>query len=322
MFIVDTTSPTISLNGASILSIIIWSQWVDHGASWSDIVDGNWIITITSWSVNTNLMGEYIVEYYYTDMAWNKSNTVRRIIYVKKEMSDNNWGGGYTLDQDLCPNWDKSPSYHDGVCEKEKKVDQTIFNSSIGNVCYTPRDIEILDPDDNTSQQFKIAHQMLYSYGLTKWKGTLDYRPTDYITRQEAAKFMVQFAQNVLCREKTRTYDENFSDLGISDVTLIKFIRDSYEYNIFNGDKNGTFRPTDRISTDELAAIMIRLITNTFLEEPKDEWAREYKEMLNLYSKNSSLHNAQRDTIGIVMFDLYRNNTYVLQNIGYIIKLK
>lgn len=43
---------------------------------------------------------------------------------------------------------------------------------------------------------------MLYSYELTKWQGIRDYRPFDYLTREEAARFMVEFAENVLCRKK------------------------------------------------------------------------------------------------------------------------
>lgn len=82
---------------------------------------------------------------------------------------------------------------------------------------------------------------------------------------------MVEFAQNVLCRKKTRTYDDRFVDIAGANPTLVPFIKDSYEYEIFNGDKSDTpyttFRPQDRLSEDELVAIIVRLITNEILEE-------------------------------------------------------
>ena len=180
------------------------------------------------------------------------------------------------MPQDSCPNGDKSPSYYDGTCVEQTppQVDPNIFNLSLKNSCFTPIDKKTIDQNNNVSQAFKVAHQMLYSYGLTTWKGTQDYRPYDYLTRAEAAKFMVEFADNVLCRTTTRTYDNNFSDIGTTNATLIPFIQKAYEYNIFNGDHTDatsdistTFRPTDRINNDELTAIMIRLVTNSILEE-------------------------------------------------------
>ena len=131
-----------------------------------------------------------------------------------------------------------------------------------------------IDQNNNVTQAFKVAHQMLYSYGLTTWKGTQDYRPYDYLTRAEAAKFMVEFADNVLCRTTNRSYNNNFSDIAGTDSSLLPFIQKAYEYNIFNGDHNDatsfqstTFRPTARINNDELTAIIVRLVTNSILEE-------------------------------------------------------
>jgi len=41
---------------------------------------------------------------------------------------------------------------------------------------------------------------------LTKFTNTDAYRPNDGIKRYEAAKMLVEFASNVLCRQKTATY--------------------------------------------------------------------------------------------------------------------
>ena len=169
---------------------------------------------------------------------------------------------------------------------------------------------------------------MLYSYGLTKWKGTEDYRPYDYLTRAEAAKFMVEFADNVLCRTTTRTYDNNFSDMAGTNNSLVPFIQKAYEYNIFNGDNkeatsnvSTTFRPTDRINNDELTAIMIRLVTNSIMQEYLGgNWVQPYTAKLNQLTKTSSLDKSGRGNIAEVIYDVYRNNTYISQSGGYIIQ--
>ena len=222
-----------------------------------------------------------------------------------------------------------SPSYYDGICEGEDiaPVDTDTFNTSIGTTCFNPLDKRTIYQWNDVTQAFRIAHQMIYSYELTRWQGTADYRPFDYLTREESARFMVEFAQKVLCRTKTRSYNNNFSDLDSSNPTLTKFIKESYEYEIFNGDKkeeyndSTTFRPTDRISNDELTAIMVRLVMNTILEEPVWwSWSDPYKIELMKYAKVSKLNDRGRGNIAEVIYDLYRNNQYELKDIWYVIK--
>lgn len=86
---------------------------------------------------------------------------------------------------------------------------------------------------------------------------------------------MVEFAKKVLCRVPTYSYTNQFTDLDKADPTLIPYIKNSYEYVIFHGDEGGaskgiptTFRPDEYISQDELIAVMIRLVTNKYNENP------------------------------------------------------
>lgn len=148
------------------------------------------------------------------------------------------------------------------------------------------------------------------------------------LTRQEAARFMVKFAENVLCRKRTRIYDAHFTDLGNADPSLIPFIRASYEYQIFNGDYKDeqsliatTFRPRDRITKDELTAILVRLVTHTLPQEPVGlQWSQPYHSQLHAFMKNSTLRTMKRENIAEVMYDVYRNNTYTHQSVGYVIQ--
>ncbi len=200
-------------------------------------------------------------------------------------------------------------------------VDEAIvFNDSIEDgKCYRRWTWETIDQGNEVSELFKTAHQMLYSYGLTKWQWTLDYGPQLQITREEAARFMTNFAKNVLCRKKTKTYDNQFSDINQADSTLTSYVKQSYEYEIFKWDPQGTFRPRSFISSDELTAVMVRLVTNKIQPELWSDWAAEYRKLLQWYTSTAfvSLH---RSNIAEVLYDLYRNNDYDRTSIWYIIK--
>ena len=148
------------------------------------------------------------------------------------------------------------------------------------------------------TELLKQAHQMLYSYQLTRWQGTRDFAPERSLTRQEAARFMTEFATNVLCRKPSRSYADQFTDLGDADPTLLPYIYKSYDYLIFNGDANPngdkaktTFRPYDLITVDELSAIITRLVKNEILEEDPQDWARNYRNYISSIASNSALKN-------------------------------
>ena len=205
------------------------------------------------------------------------------------------------------------------------RVDPETFNPTVERTCFTPMDKKTIDQGIQVSEAFKIAHQMLYSYELTRWQGTRDYRPFDYLTREEVARFMVEFAINVLCRKPNRSYAHNFNDLENSNPTLTKYIRMSYEYDIFHGDQvdesskvSTTFRPKDKISRDEIIATMVRLVTNEYDEGLWEYWASQYKSFLPRHVKAQLNSNARQD-IAVTIYDLYRNNDYHLEDIGYVI---
>ena len=99
----------------------------------------------------------------------------------------------------------------------------------------------------------------------------------------------------------------------------------SYEYDIFHGDQVGelskvstTFRPKDKISRDEIIATMVRLVTNEYDEGLWEYWASQYKSFLPRHVKAQLNSNARQD-IAVTIYDLYRNNDYYMEDIGYVI---
>ena len=325
-------------NGSWVLpsDVTISLSWVLASGIVLDSVTG--ILSIS----NTVLSGSYYYDYTICSVV-NTTNcsTSTITIVIKPQSTSWWWGWWYTLPTDSCPNGDKSWSAYDGICEKKPSnpwtwstvtwdsttgwVDEEIFNPTIGNTCFTIMDKNTIDQWILVTEAFKKAHQMLYSYELTRWQGTADYRPYDGLTRQEAARFMVEFAVNVLCRKPNKVYNNNFNDIADANPTLISYIKKSYEYNIFQWDQRDgeskistTFRPFDIISKDEIIAIMVRLVTNEYNEQVWTNWADYYRDFL-AQRVNTQLQSIIRNDIAVTIYDLYRNNDYHMEEIGYVI---
>ena len=210
---------------------------------------------------------------------------------------------------------------------KTEQVKAEVFNPTIKTTCFNPLDKQTLAQGNKMSELLQLAHQMLYSYSLTKWQGTKDFAPERSLTREEAARFMTEFATNVLCRKASRNYNDHFTDLEKANPELLPYIKKSYEYLIFNGDKNAdgkkektTFRPKELITVGELSAIMTRLVRNELLEEVKGDRSKNYRSYINTITPKSHLVNEIRGTVAEVIYDVYRNNSYELKDIGYVIK--
>ena len=281
--------------------------------------------------------GNYPIQVIATDQAGNQTTVQFTLTVIApatpSSSSSSRWGGWARLIMDHCPNGDFSSSYYDGSCGNDwkpvetKKVEKQLFNPTIKTSCFNPLDQKTIDQGNAMTELLKQAHQMLYSYQLTRWQGTRDFAPERSLTRQEAARFMTEFATNVLCRKPSRSYADQFTDLGDADPTLLPYIYKSYDYLIFNGDGNPngdkattTFRPNDLITVDELSAIITRLVKNQTMEEPTEDRARNYRNYIGSIASKSALKNDIRWTVAEVIYDLYRNNDYELKEVGYVIK--
>ena len=244
------------------------------------------------------------------------------------------WGGGW-YSSTSNPSNSSTPSTEQKKPEtpvknepvKTEQVKTEIFNPTIQTTCFNPLDKQTIDQGNKISELLRIAHQMLYSYSLTKWQGTKDFAPERSLTREEAARFMTEFATNVLCRKASRTYNDHFTDLEKVNPELLPYIKKSYEYLIFNGDSNAegkkektTFRPKELITVGELSAIMTRLVRNELLAEVEWDRSKNYRTYINAITPKSDLKNEVRGTVAEVIYDLYRNNSYELKDIGYVIK--
>ncbi len=78
----DTTSPVITLSGASTLSITQGNGYTDAGATCTDNIDPTCTVTVSG-SVNTSQTGTYTLTYRAVDIAGNQALPVTRTIQVQ-----------------------------------------------------------------------------------------------------------------------------------------------------------------------------------------------------------------------------------------------
>lgn len=84
--VVDTTKPTLTLNGAANIKLKIGESYTDPGYMVFDNYDGLEKLKVTKLgSVNVNALGTYVINYTVEDSSGNKSETLTRNIDVERE---------------------------------------------------------------------------------------------------------------------------------------------------------------------------------------------------------------------------------------------
>ena len=92
----DTTLPIITLIGADPINLFVGDTYTELGATWTDAVDGTGSAIVGGDTVNTSILGTYIVTYNYNDTAGNAAVEVTRTVIVSsgKAINSNAPGKG------------------------------------------------------------------------------------------------------------------------------------------------------------------------------------------------------------------------------------
>jgi hypothetical protein len=190
--------------------------------------------------------------------------------------------------------------------------------------CYTPKEIVNITLWKNTTNKDQMVYQaLLKSYDLTMFSDTDLYRPDSRLRRNEAAKMFVNFAKYVLCREKTKVYENEYSDIEWTDETLVTYIKQAYEYGILKWSK-GVFRPTEEISRKEFVAGIMRMFTNENMDVQNvgNEWDQEYVKLFKRYELDKIVWDREeiwRYEMSKIIYTLYYNPTYEWTDKGYVL---
>lgn len=83
--------------------------------------------------------------------------------------------------------------------------------------------------DDVLSQDTELmeAIDWMHGNGMTKYESVVDFRPTDTLARQEAAKFFSEFAINILYKDIDQNKFCGFDDIDDADPSLKNHILSS-----------------------------------------------------------------------------------------------
>lgn len=81
VYIVDTTAPVITLNGASTIDVVLDQTYTEQNATANDARDGNVLVVITG-TVNTATLENYTITYTATDVAGNIATDIRTVSVI------------------------------------------------------------------------------------------------------------------------------------------------------------------------------------------------------------------------------------------------
>jgi hypothetical protein len=182
-----------------------------------------------------------------------------------------------------------------------------------GETCYEPQQNMAITLWENTQQNQVVLYQaFMKAYGLTRFDDTDSFNGSRWLLRQEAAKILVEFGKNVLCRKQTQQYVNEYSDIDDVDSTLKPFIIEAYQYGILRWT-NGVFRPRDEITKKEFVAAVMRLFINENIDVygVANDWDREYRRLFTLLWLEKWVGNTiERYDMARIMYTLYYNGGY------------
>jgi len=78
--VLDTGLPIVTLNGATPMSLEVFTAWIDPGATAHDDIDGNNLNVTVSGTVNNKKLGSYDLVYSATDSSGNTGSATRTVV--------------------------------------------------------------------------------------------------------------------------------------------------------------------------------------------------------------------------------------------------
>lgn len=131
------------------------------------------------------------------------------------------------------------------------------------------------------AQEIDEAVNLMYEKWITKYVAVPEYNPDALLTREQAAKMMVQFSTNVLGKTTETNQICNFSDLNQADPEFQDYITKSCRLWIFKWKFVNwiqIFDPRADISKAEFITVVVRSIKWMLDENISPWWINYFKE--------------------------------------------
>jgi heat shock protein HslJ len=132
---------------------------------------------------------------------------------------------------------------------------------------------------ENTwATSFELAYDFAFNQGMTTMQTVEQFRGNDLITRQEAAKMLVAFAEGAFDKSYAsfpEVCNKAYSDESLFDVTLKSFIYDACAHGMMKWS-NGAFMPNDTLTKGQALAVLMRTADGMQSEEDTPTWWMSY----------------------------------------------
>jgi len=171
------------------------------------------------------------------------------ILYPKYEKVSISGGWWAYLKKDVCPDWDCSYSYYDGLCEEDKQESSGAHAIA----------------DDMTSDELDLAYKYAYENSITTLKPIGNANLYGELTRIEMAKMLSHFAINVLGMVPDDTRINKFRDVSKKlDAQYNSGVELAYKlWIMWINMPNNKFRPFDLVPRAEFVAALSRMLYHT-----------------------------------------------------------
>lgn len=138
---------------------------------------------------------------------------------------------------------------------------------------------EQIDPD----KEFTLALQRMYENWLTMYSWKIEYRPNDFLTREETAKILWQTYAKLNFEDSIKNTECNFEDQWDFNPTLKEHIANTCKRNILKW-YSGTFLPKETLTKAQAMAVLIRMFEGkTSYEKQNPRWEIYYKKWFTIW---------------------------------------
>ncbi|MCF7835306.1 hypothetical protein K9M48_04685 [Candidatus Gracilibacteria bacterium] len=123
--------------------------------------------------------------------------------------------------------------------------------------------------------EFDLALAWMFGNGLTRYNNKTEYRPYDFITREEAAKMIGQAYIIFGYSQEAKNLACTFQDSNIMNPELIPYINNTCQRGILKG-ANGIFMPQDTMTKPQIMAVLLRMFEQKSSNESQIPRRNEY----------------------------------------------
>lgn len=279
--IVNNLFQSISWNNNNFLQTLSWNVMYYNTINNNTIIRNNIPYYTSIFNINSNNMALSLPMFDSTDIQDSVNSLTKRILNEvwKRKI--------YGSDLDNVFSYYKDMMSAMKVYEDEQNPDMLwaaqINRDKLSDII---DDYPVIKPSKKLKDdEFEYALSFMNKNKLTKYDSVDEYRPTSNLTRQEAAKFYVEFVENVLWEDMNQTNNDNcnFEDIDDADPSLKDYIIKACNYGIMKWS-NWKFKPNQQMSKAEALAVLVRAMQdNKNMSTMEDEdsetpWYKDYYE--------------------------------------------